>query len=471
MFKLKLQNYRGFLNEEFDFSRINILIGENSAGKSSVLKFLLALKQSLYRTNKGEYNLTLSDFYADLGNYYETVYNHEIDRKLGFSFEFGKDYVEYYTKAAFDFSTNNKQLKQYVEGKLQLIDTPTIVNYEFSNDLSKHNNISLAISNANVGILHFNFDNQTPNNKDAKTYHVLGNSTTCDIIFENFITKQTFHITDVNYTKDGFLTILDNTSLANQIKFNQDIYFLIHFLSFSQFYIARQLMQIDYINPLLYHIPDRLYIQKDNKKINYINNIRDLINFLESPDSPPDFKAKLLTLLADFGLAEDFEIKNAGIAKEFRIKLHELDNNIKDVGFGVSLQLPIFAQALLAEMEIYSLNKYEQKGKTLLIEQPEVHLHPRLQAKFIETLLGIGNHNVYFIETHSEHIIRMLQVLVKTKKFDLKSTDVSIHYFRKEGKQMVKTAHKIDENTGKLKPNFPKGFYDVSYDLAFQLMD
>ena len=138
----------------------------------------------------------------------------------------------------------------------------------------------------------------------------------------------------------------------------------------------------------------------------------------------------------------------------------------------MSLQLPIFAQAIVSEGLKLSKNGDEFfTGQTLLIEQPEVHLHPHLQAKFIETLLSIGDNNVYFIETHSEHIIRMLQVLVKTKKFGLKSEDISINYFRKDGKSMIKSIHKINPETGKLSPNFPKGFYDVSYDLAFQLMD
>jgi predicted ATPase len=113
--------------------------------------------------------------------------------------------------------------------------------------------------------------------------------------------------------------------------------------------------------------------------------------------------------------------------------------------------------------------KYTRKGQTILIEQPEVHLHPTLQAKFIETLLGIGNKNVYFIETHSEHIVRKLQVLVKEKKFKLKPEDITIHYFKREPTKFEVTEHKILEN-GKLSPSFPQGFFDASYSLVKQLL-
>ncbi len=47
MFNLNIHNYRSFQNQNLKFSRINILIGENSGGKSSLLKFLLALKQTI----------------------------------------------------------------------------------------------------------------------------------------------------------------------------------------------------------------------------------------------------------------------------------------------------------------------------------------------------------------------------------------------------------------------------------------
>jgi len=226
--------------------------------------------------------------------------------------------------------------------------------------------------------------------------------------------------------------------------------------------IFNLLVDVTYINPLLHISEDRIYLKKDKRVINQIKTIYDFIEFMDSKEATKEYQESLTTLLADFGLADEFYIKKNDSTKELRLKLNGVDNNIKDVGFGVSLQFLIFTQTILSE---------SKGGEVLLIEQPEVHLHPRLQAKFIETLLKIGRHNTYFIETHSEHIIRMLQVLVKKQKYDIKSKDVSIQYFRKDGANMVKSNHKIHPDTGKLQPKFPKGFYDVSYNLAFQLTD
>ena len=68
----------------------------------------------------------------------------------------------------------------------------------------------------------------------------------------------------------------------------------------------------------------------------------------------------------------------------------------RDVGIGVSQVLPVLVSA------------YASTDKLLAIEQPEIHLHPALQAElgdvFIESALGEGG-NTFLIETHSEHLL------------------------------------------------------------------
>ncbi|MFA9186840.1 DUF3696 domain-containing protein [Flavobacterium sp. FBOR7N2.3] len=489
MFKLRLNNYRGFLNQEFDFSRINILIGENSAGKSSIFKFLLSLKQSLRSPNNSDYNLTLSGDETDLGNYFETIYNHEIDRNLSFSFEFGKDYNAFFFNETFPKNRDEDEEKRSVEKKNEVIsyltnveNVSTTLAVEVCNDLNNHKNIVFSVSNDNLGIVKIKFLRNEDNNHDntVEDIYIIGDKERCEIIFESNYYNKTFNITDVEYDKEGFLTIVSGSDLKENIEKNKNInsteieriFWSIGYLLITQNYLQIQLRKIEYVNPLLHKIAERVYIEGDKKKTLRIKNLKDLIDFIDTSTTKKTFEEKFITILQEFGIAQNFTIKKEGFTKEFRVKIDDIENNIKDVGFGVSLQLPIFAQAIISEgtRTVRNGNKI-LSGQTLLIEQPEVHLHPHLQAKFIETLLSIGENNVYFIETHSEHIIRMLQVLIKNKKLNLKSEDVSIHYFKKHEKKMSKSFHYINPETGKLTPNFPKGFYDVSYDLAFQLMD
>jgi len=72
------------------------------------------------------------------------------------------------------------------------------------------------------------------------------------------------------------------------------------------------------------------------------------------------------------------------------------DVSFRDIGLGTSQMLPIVISAL------------SNRNKLIAIEQPEIHLHPALQAElgdlFIESALG-ENGNHFILETHSEHLI------------------------------------------------------------------
>jgi predicted ATPase len=73
---------------------------------------------------------------------------------------------------------------------------------------------------------------------------------------------------------------------------------------------------------------------------------------------------------------------------------------ITDVGFGVSQILPVI-----------TLCYYAPEGSTILLEQPEIHLHPRVQAGLADVLIDAAKtRNIQIIlESHSEHLLRRLQ--------------------------------------------------------------
>jgi hypothetical protein len=76
--------------------------------------------------------------------------------------------------------------------------------------------------------------------------------------------------------------------------------------------------------------------------------------------------------------------------------------SIRDVGFGVSQVLPVVVQSVAAD------------GRLVAIEQPELHLHPRLQAQLGDLFCERANAGTSFLlETHSEHLILRLLRLVR----------------------------------------------------------
>lgn len=123
-----------------------------------------------------------------------------------------------------------------------------------------------------------------------------------------------------------------------------------------------------------------------------------------------------------------------------------------NVGFGVSYVLPIIISAALI-----------QPGGIFIIENPEVHLHPRAQSELVKILCHLSQSGVQVvIETHSDHIINGIRVFAKENQLSQK--DNIIHSVTESsGKRNVKEIH-VDED-GNLTA-LDDGFFDqINKDL------
>lgn len=90
-----------------------------------------------------------------------------------------------------------------------------------------------------------------------------------------------------------------------------------------------------------------------------------------------------------------------------------------NVGYGVGFVLPIIVGGLLA-----------QKGDLLVIENPELHLHPRAQSDLGIFFSVVAKAGVQvFIETHSDHIVNGIRRAVVDPAYGLGAGDVGIYYF------------------------------------------
>ena len=137
------------------------------------------------------------------------------------------------------------------------------------------------------------------------------------------------------------------------------------------------------------------------------------------------------------GLFSDIKVKRHGKQMsdpfQLQVKVRSGHNaNIMDVGYGVSQSLPILVDIMAANGRSRVAQR-RTSDSTFLLQQPEVHLHPRGQAEltslFVEAFKKRGNR--FLIETHSDYIIDRVRILVRQGQ--LKPDDVAILYFEPKG--------------------------------------
>ena len=122
------------------------------------------------------------------------------------------------------------------------------------------------------------------------------------------------------------------------------------------------------------------------------------------------------------------------------------------------------------------VNAVAAQKNLIAIEQPELHLHPALQAEladvFIESALG-ENKNTFLIETHSEHLIlRLLKRIrqttggLNTKLPPVRPEDVAILFVQPTENGSVVQHLRVDQH-GRLLDDWPGGFFEESFNELF----
>jgi len=117
------------------------------------------------------------------------------------------------------------------------------------------------------------------------------------------------------------------------------------------------------------------------------------------------------------------------------------------VGFGLTQIFPIIISALSAK-----------KGDLLMIENPEVHLHPAGQAKMGQFLSAVAKAGVQvIIETHSDHVLNGIRRSVKAG--GIEPENVSIHFFGPRSGESPQVVSPLLDLNGNI-DHWPEGFFD-----------
>jgi predicted ATPase len=171
----------------------------------------------------------------------------------------------------------------------------------------------------------------------------------------------------------------------------------------------------------------------------HLNQLRDITyvpstHFKDSPTEPTidtslrnvPLRSAVVDWLSYMGVVEEVLTGDRGkIGHELQVqtpgikKFHDLTN----VGVGVSQVLPIVLMALLAE-----------PGSLLIFEQPELHLHPRVQTRLADFFISIAlSGKQCLLETHSEYLVHRLRRRVAEASGEQLTKLSKLYFVEREG--------------------------------------
>ncbi len=527
---IHVTNFKSFKEFNFDFKKINVILGPNNSGKSNILKLLLLLKQTFTSSLKAP--LILNGNIINLGSYKDITYKFN-NRKIGIDFQISSPFQSW----------------RYNDPDIEELNYDLKLKYFYDEKQSKiyFSDVKISEVGKNFQILDFQKDKKIILNNRSKDKYLsdikedLKNLITQLDSFPKFpvsnipLFKQ-FHpelnlapfelhnVSDLKEVFDYFKNILSlrpssnwDLNLDYSRKFitidSSDLGFLELFYDIKTIIdllntpaikdnLPSKIKQI--INncydstriiiksfELLKNVDSHLYRIEEGfsaycEGIHYIGPIRETPEryypitgeVAESVGFKGEFvpyllkKSKEVLGLRDFKLLDlDNEVQKwlmkFEMAKGIEIKQHKeielisiflreffsgVKVNLTDMGFGTSQVLPIILEGFLSD-----------RDPVLMIEQPEIHLHPRAQSALGDLFIEIANEDkTIIVETHSEHLIRRIQRRIAENKI---SKDDVIFYYVNIGKEGSKLQElKIDED-GFIE-NIPAGFFDENYEEA-----
>jgi hypothetical protein len=217
---------------------------------------------------------------------------------------------------------------------------------------------------------------------------------------------------------------------------------------------------VNHISPLRAH-PRRFYFL-DKANINTVLDTLDGNSLAEVLKENETVKKNVNSWLSKFGLQVGVSTIQ-DVIHQLKINQYALDLDITDVGFGISQILPIIVQGFLSS-----------RGSLTMIEQPEIHLHPKMQANLADLFIDIARGNTVFpkrnknkhanlqkhllIETHSEYLLKRL--MRRINEGVISSDQVAIYFVeppKNEGDPSLIVEKEISQEGGF---EWPKDFYE-----------
>lgn len=499
MDSIRIKNLRSLRDtEEISIKKINILVGSNSSGKSTFLRVFPLLKQSFNKKINGPILWCGDDDdYVDFGSFQEAVSYSSEDKCINLAFEIHLNYL----KNVYHYRQGPQ------ENNLQKISIEFLIKNSANNGNDYISEMQYSIEeqkcsiefseNGEIKRLVLNEKNINIDKAESKEpfYPTFYEQGIFDILLyqirevavrnlgsifsisedENFrylgeatlyiVNKEILH--DKSNRKYNEKIVKKVKEVCNDIN-KQEVTqwsFLFHlpnYFSILSNHLKEYFRNVYYIAPV--RATAERYYRLRNAAVNEVDcRGKNLPVFLNSL-SNKDFSQFQAWTKAHLG----FEVVKTTSEGHVSLKIKKEGQgkavNLSDTGFGYSQILPIVTQiwyiAKKAE-ETLSFYIYDYDvPTTIVIEQPELHLHPALQAKLIDIIVEVANQgNINFIiETHSETMVN--RVGNSIAKNEISNENVGVIIFEKDFGEDDTTIKKGGFDKEGYLENWPVGFFE-----------
>ncbi|MDR2870754.1 MAG: DUF3696 domain-containing protein [Deferribacteraceae bacterium] len=422
---LRIQNFKAWKDTgEIRMAPITLLFGGNSSGKSSIGQFLMMLAQTTASPDRrAVFNSGNKNTAVQLGSYKEMVHKRDPEKQISFSYCWNiNDPKDTILDRIFD---HNKLC--FFDANIFLSEaTPKV----------KTLNYTLVSVIDHKWAFGMEYDTETGLYKMSTNFEIsrrLGRPAliAAPLRFYGFPDEVVANYNNVDFLQDFNL------------------------------YQERLFESIYYLGPLRSKA-ERLYswtgIRPDSVGYSGENTIAALLaakdrKIAHGKKKSEPFLALIARQLKEMNLIDDFKVEKISKTREdyeVQVRTHGSDQyvDLPDVGFGISQVLPVLVQAY-----------YAPHNSIIIMEQPEIHLHPDAQARLADVMIdvikskenGILRNVQLIIETHSEHFLRRLQRRIAEER--ITTSDVAMYFANK-----LKLAPlEVDEN-GRI-ANWPENFF------------
>ena len=462
---------------------LTFIYGRNSAGKSSLLQALLLLKQTIESSDPERPALVIRGPLADLGSVPGIIFGHDTSLELRLGVEtdvdntFGRvadgtqrvtlsfewdDEVRSVRQTGIDVGVDGKNIASYKRrrGPRELTPraTRTETPFRIGRRQAKEEFFRWGIERSLQGRFSIRGDDLARSILDSELDTVIG-----DLSARATLASGSWGILPYGpkFSLKSNSDSKRDEALKAIVKELEASWW--DFLYELRFGLSNALDSVIYLGPLR-RAPERFHILSGAQRrsvgregeymaelLNQHRDVETLVNtWLERLNIPYNLSA------VDF---EEAEVAHT-IGDVVVLALTDVRNNLLvspgDVGFGISQLLPIVVQAFAGQ------------ETTVCVEQPEIHVHPRLQGSMADLFIAAaleGPKNQFVIETHSEHL--MLRIQRRVRAGDIKPDDVKVLYVDTDAEGAARVLElRLDEN-GRFIDEWPEGFFEERFDEIF----